>query len=200
VVSGATLVHLVRHGESVWNAARRVQGQSALAPSLTELGRAQARTAAELLSELAPRARLVLSSDLARARETALIVAACMGLPLRCDPGLREQHLGELEGRHLAEEREGVTIEDTVDGLWLDAARRPPGGESVRDLHSRVHATLARLAAELAAIEVVVVTHGGPIRVATRASADILGRRPVANASVTTLAIAAPAWRERRAS
>jgi probable phosphoglycerate mutase len=199
VVSGATLVHLVRHGESVWNAARRVQGQSLLAPSLTDLGRAQARTAAELLTELAPRARLVLSSDLARARETALIVAAGMGLPLRCDPGLREQHLGELEGRHFAEEWEGLTVEDTVDGLWLDATRRPPGGESIRDLHRRVHAALARLAAELAAVEVVVVTHGGPIRVASSASAATLSRHPVANASVTTLAVAA-AWRARRAS
>ncbi|HEY0409349.1 MAG TPA: phosphoglycerate mutase family protein, partial [Candidatus Dormibacteraeota bacterium] len=49
----------MRHGESGWNAERRVQGQSAHAPSLTALGRAQARTAAELLAELAPRARSV---------------------------------------------------------------------------------------------------------------------------------------------
>jgi broad specificity phosphatase PhoE len=200
VVTGATILHLVRHGESGWNAARRVQGQSAEAPSLTAQGRAQARAAVELLSELAPHARLVVSSDIDRARETALIVAAGLGLPLRWDPGLREQDLGELEGMTFDDELDGVRVADIVDGLWTDPDRRPRGGESIRDLHRRVHATLARIAAGISAPEVVAVTHGGPIRVARVPSADGLRRTAVENASVTRVTVAAPAWHSRRAS
>ena len=200
MVNGGTVLHLVRHGESGWNLARRVQGQSVEAPSLTALGRAQARAAVELLAELAPRARLVVSSDLPRARETALIVAGGLGLPLRWDPGLREQDLGALEGRTLDDARGGMTVADTVEGLWTHPDRRPRGGESIRDLHRRVHAALARIAAETAAADLVVVTHGGPIRVARVQSADGLTRLPVANASVTRVTVPAPAWRAQRAS
>jgi 2,3-bisphosphoglycerate-dependent phosphoglycerate mutase len=200
VVNGATLLHLVRHGESGWNVSGRVQGQSLQAPSLTALGRAQARTTVELLAELAPRARLVVASDLHRARETALIVAGGLGLPVRWDPGLREQDLGALECRTFDERLGGGSVAETVEGLWTHPDRRPRGGESIRDLHRRIHATLARLASETAAADLVVVTHGGPIRVATVPTADGLTRRPVANASVTRVSIPAPAWRERRAS
>jgi probable phosphoglycerate mutase len=190
----------VRHGESGWNAARRVQGQSPEAPSLTAHGRAQASAAVELLAELAPHARLVVASDIARARETALIVAAGLGLPVRWDPGLREQDLGALEGRPLDDELDGVRVADVVEGLWTHPDRRPRGGESIRDLHHRVHATLARIAAQAAATDLLVVTHGGPIRVAIVPTADGLTRRAVENASVTRVRIPAPAWRARRAS
>ena len=193
--------HLVRHGESGWNAERRVQGQSAHAPALTALGRAQARTAAELLAELAPQARLVVSSDLPRARETALVVALALGLPLRRDPGLREQRLGELEGRRVDDPEGGGTVAEAVAALWREPWRRPPGGESVGDLHRRIHAALGRLAGGAAA-GLIVVTHGGPIRVATAASVAAVRYLPVGNASVTTLAVPAPAaaWWGRRAS
>jgi probable phosphoglycerate mutase len=200
VTTTADVLHLVRHGESGWNVARRVQGQSPEAPSLTAHGRAQASAAVELIAELAPHARLVVSSDIPRARETALIVAAGLGLPLRWDAGLREQNLGVLEGREFDEEVAGVRVADTVDGLWAHPDRRPSGGESIRDLHRRVHATLVRLAGRMPAAEVVVVTHGGPIRVARVATADGLRRLPVENASVTRVAVPAPAWRSQRAS
>ena len=199
-MSAAAVLHLVRHGESGWNAARRVQGQSPEAPSLTAHGRAQARAAVELLAELAPHARLVVSSDIDRARETALIVAAGLGLPVRWDPGLREQDLGALEGMTFDDELDGLRVGDIVNGLWTNPDRRPRGGESIRDLHRRVHATLARIAAGMPAWDLVVVTHGGPIRVARVPSADGLRRLPVENASVTRVAVAAPAWRSRRAS
>lgn len=200
MTSTSAVLHLVRHGESGWNVARRVQGQSAEAPSLTAHGRAQASAAVELIAELAPHARLVVSSDIPRARETALIVAAGLGLPLRWDPGLREQDLGALEGMTLDEEVDGIRVADIVEGLWTHPDRRPEGGESIRGLHRRVHATLARIAAGTSAAEVVVVTHGGPIRVARVAGCDGLRRVPVENASVTRVAVTAPAWRSLRAS
>jgi 2,3-bisphosphoglycerate-dependent phosphoglycerate mutase len=203
VVSAATVLHLVRHGESTWNLARRVQGQSPAAGALTPLGRAQAAAAAELLAELAPHARLVVFSDLPRARETALIVAGGLGLPMRCDPGLRELSFGRLEGLHLDDGVTEGTVQDAVDRVWREPRRPAPGGESVLDLHRRVHATLSRLAADLGDREAVLVTHGGPIRVATADSIDDVRHRPVSNASVTQLSVAAPAmpaWRWRHAS
>lgn len=201
MVSTTTVLHLVRHGESGWNAQRRCQGQSVLAPALTGRGRAQARTTAELLAELAPHARLVVSSDIARARETALIIAATLGLPLRFDTGLREQNLGSLEGRRFDGELGGGTVQDAIDELWRDTSIRPPRGESIHDLHARVHATLARLGAGTDAGELIVVTHGGPVRVSAGATCPArLDRRAVENASVTSLRFTVPAWQARAAS
>jgi len=200
VVSTTTFLHLVRHGESGWNAAGRCQGQSLLAPSLTGQGRAQARATATLLAEAAPRARMVVSSDIARARETARLLADHLELPLRYDAGLRELNMGLLEGRRFDERLDAGTVEDAIDGLWLDTSLRAPRGESVRDLHQRVHATLARLAAGAPADELILVTHGGAVRVATVPDCPAsMARRAVGNASITRLAIDAPAWRARLA-
>ncbi|HEX3607880.1 MAG TPA: histidine phosphatase family protein [Candidatus Dormibacteraeota bacterium] len=202
MVTAQIPLHLVRHGESGWNAERRVQGHAAAAPSLTPLGRAQARDAADLLADRAPHARLVVSSDLPRARETALIVALALGLPLRWDAELREQNLGELEGRLRDEPHGAGTVGSTVDELWRSPRLRPAGGESIAELHLRVHRALARLAASAPPAGLIVVTHGGVVRVATMAAPVAAERRPVGNASVTTVAVAAApaAWMSRRAS
>ncbi|AIJ22146.1 conserved protein, phosphoglycerate mutase family protein [Amycolatopsis methanolica 239] len=73
-------VHLVRHGQSAWNVAGRVQGQSPRAGSLTAAGRAQA-------AALDVAGTVLVSSDLPRARETAEIIAARLGLPVLVDAG-----------------------------------------------------------------------------------------------------------------
>src|SRR4030088_1814309 len=67
---------LVRHGESTWNAARRIQGQ--LDPPLTERGAAQARALSERLT--GRRLAALYSSDLARTWETAEPIAAAVGM------------------------------------------------------------------------------------------------------------------------
>jgi broad specificity phosphatase PhoE len=187
-----TVLRLVRHGQSTWNLARRIQGQSPAAGPLTALGRAQVRTTGELLAESTPGAAVVVSSDLGRARESALIIAATLGVPMRCEPGLRERSFGDLEGRCLDDPFGEGTVEDAVEHLWADPWHRAPGGESVLELHRRVHSTLARLAATWPGAEIVLVSHGGVIRVAAAERAEDVGHRSVPNASVTTLRMAAP--------
>ena len=184
------MMWLVRHGQSAWNVANRIQGQSPRAGSLTPAGRDQAELAARQLAALVPDGRLIMASDLARAAETAAIIAGRLGLPLEFDPSLRELDLGELEGTSSveADRRSGGTT-DVIDRFWDDPYRRPPGGETVAELYHRIQGALARLAASWAGADLIVVTHGGPVQVATSASlpppGSPLPRGPVANASIT---------------
>lgn len=152
-------VLLVRHGESVWNVARRVQGQ-APAPGLTPRGRAQVAGLAAAVAGLGVGA--VVSSDLRRARESAALVADALGLDVVVDRRWRERALGAAEGRPAPVPAlwSGVAGERVVDP---DAA--PPGGESIRRLTDRVVAALAALTVR-PAVPVLVVTHGGVLRVA----------------------------------
>jgi probable phosphoglycerate mutase len=153
---------LVRHGQSEWNAAGRMQGQTVRVP-LTELGHAQARQAARELSALRPGA--LLSSDLRRAVQTAEHCARATGLPFTTTPALREQGYGALEGRPSRE------LWDVVD--WTDPHWAAPGGESLAQLHARVAAYLAELRAHPPAEVVALVTHGDTIRAASAVAAGL---------------------------
>jgi probable phosphoglycerate mutase len=186
------VLHLVRHGESEWNLAGRVQGQSPQAGALTARGLEQAARTAGLLAQRHPGATAIFSSDLPRARQTADVLAEVLDLPVREDPRLREQDLGALEGLRFADPLEDGTVQDVIDRLWCEPWRRPGGGESITDLYERVHTTLDWYASEYAGRELILVAHGGPVRVATT-TADPRRREPVprvevGNATVTTLA------------
>lgn len=181
---------LVRHGQSAWNVAGRIQGQSPRAGSLTPAGREQAELAARQLAGLAPGARAVVASDLARTAETAAIIAGRLGLPLEFDPRLREQDLGQLEGtRSVADDGPRGSTGDVIDQFWDDPYRRPPGGETVAELYKRVHGALSGLAEGRPGIDLIVVTHGGPVRVATADRLPPPGlplpRAAVGNASIS---------------
>ena len=185
---------LVRHGQSTWNLAGRIQGQSYRAGSLTATGRLQAEQAAAELAAHAPGASVIVASDLPRTAETAAIIAGRLGLPLEFDPGLREQGLGTLEGTSSvtadrAVDDPGDAAFDVINQFYDEPYTLPPGGESVAQMYDRVHRTLRRLAAARPGAELIVVTHGGPVRVATAGSLPPPGtplpRNPVANASIS---------------
>ena len=144
---------LVRHGQSEWNAAGLMQGQTAH-PRLTGLGHRQAAGAARELAAARPGA--LLSSDLRRAVQTAEHCAAATGLPVRTTAALREQGYGVLEGRPSRE------LWDVVD--WTDPHWSAEGGESLAQLHARVAGHLAGLRADPPAEVVALVTHGDTIR------------------------------------
>jgi probable phosphoglycerate mutase len=161
-------IRLVRHAESVWNRAGLIQGQ-ADAPGLTDAGRAGARRLAAQLQFVAP--DVVVTSDLLRAIETAETVAGLVGAQLVVDRRLRERALGAAEGRQAS------TISPrwlgVDDGVIVDPDGRPPGGESIRDLYRRVAALVDDLSGRPSADRLVVVTHGGVIRVAMAYAAGL---------------------------
>ena len=153
---------LVRHGQSEWNAAGRMQGQTAGVP-LTELGHEQAAAAARELARLQPGA--LVSSDLQRAVQTAEHCARATGLPVTTTPALREQGYGVLEGRPSRE------LWDVVD--WTDPHWSAEGGESLAQLHERVAGYLSELRRRPPADVVALVTHGDTIRAAQAVAAGL---------------------------
>lgn len=157
-----TALILIRHGETDWNRDRRIQGATDI--PLNENGRAQARAAAALLRD-----RLdlglpvsIVSSDLARARETAEIIATELGIAApRTYRGLRERSYGEAEGIGIEEFRERW-------GDWYSA--EVAGAEPWPDLRARGIAALGRAvrdhrrATAPSAASLIVVSHGAFMR------------------------------------
>jgi 2,3-bisphosphoglycerate-dependent phosphoglycerate mutase/probable phosphoglycerate mutase len=152
---------LLRHGQTDYNVGGRMQGH--LDSLLTETGVEQAATVAPEIARLVPD-RLI-SSDLRRAVDTAELVSASCGLPVKYDARLRETHLGEWQGRTVDE------IEDSWPGAiatWRsDPGWAPPGGESRIEVVRRSLPVVEELDEEYAAAEqgitVVLVAHGGLI-------------------------------------
>ncbi|MEU8296887.1 histidine phosphatase family protein [Micromonospora sp. NPDC048909] len=147
-----------RHGNTDWNAANRVQGQTDV--PLNDLGREQARAAAPLLAGLRPDA--LVASDLSRAAETAAALAALTGLPVRSDARLRERHFGRWQGLTLTEVAEQFPAEYA---RWR-AGDPDPGAEieTLDDLGKRVGTALTEAADAVPGGTVVVATHGGGAR------------------------------------
>lgn len=154
-------VLLVRHGETLWNRERRLQGWAPV--GLSERGRAQARALGAALAD-----RYVVdsidTSDLRRSRETATIVAEAVGARVREEPGWRERDFGVLQGvtyEAFEGEHSQYSLADAGEAA---ISRRPERGESLADLRGRVVDTWSRLLADLGDDETrLVVTHGGPL-------------------------------------
>lgn len=158
---------LVRHGESDWNAERRVQGH--LGGGLTSRGRADAERTAEYLRVTFPRPARLLSSDLDRVVQTAEPYARAVGMEVTPEPRLREIDNGSWSG---------LTIDEVVGRYRADIDRirggadlPRGGGERVADLAARTRALVEDLAAavpddtpEGGRSDVVAFAHGGSIR------------------------------------
>jgi probable phosphoglycerate mutase len=147
---------LLRHGQSEWNAVGRWQGHGD--PGLTELGREQSRVAATRLASAG--IERVVSSDLARAFETAQIVAAALGLTLERDARWRERDIGAWTGL-TREQIEARWPEEYAHFRAHEEQARPGGGESNAMLRARAREALAALRARYPEKRVLVVTHRG---------------------------------------
>jgi broad specificity phosphatase PhoE len=172
-------IWLARHGETDANAEGRVQGS--LDAPLNECGREQARALAQEAAQLAPRA--LYTSQLRRARETAEIVGATLGLEPIVDERFAESHRGEWEGRLIAEIKAGDPAA-WKGSLDVDPSFRFPGGESLEEHAARVEAALADVAE--GPLPALVICHGGTIRrVLAARTPDGLTDMAVPNGSLT---------------
>jgi glucosyl-3-phosphoglycerate phosphatase len=150
---------LLRHGQTAWNAARRVQGQ--LEAELDDTGHAQAASAAVAVAALRPAA--LWSSDSVRARQTAAYVAKETSLDPTYDPRLREYFLAERQG--ITHEEYAVLAPEEFAAFRLGDFDVVPGGETAAIVSARVVAALEELLASIRPGELAVaVSHGAAIR------------------------------------
>ncbi len=168
------VLYLARHGQTAYNAEGRFQGWNDV--PLSAAGREQARALADEVAHVGP-ATLV-TSQIARARETADIVGARVGLDPVVDARFAETDCGDWTDRSFAE----VMAEDP-DGfrrfLELDLTWAFPGGESFARQQRRVLAGLAHWRACAGAHPLVIVCHGNTIRLALQGlGAGTLAERP----------------------
>lgn len=157
---GMTRLIFIRHGQSVANEEGRFAGQTNV--PLTELGKAQAKYAAEYITKR-EKIDKIYSSDLQRAHNTALPVSEITGIPINDAKELREICAGIWEGR-LANEIE-VEYEKEFQTWRKDYANaRLPGGESVQEVYERVVPFVKQIAKENDGLTLLFASHASPIR------------------------------------
>lgn len=142
-------IYLIRHGQTSGNAARRLQTPDT---PLNDEGHEQARRLGDRLRDVG--IGHVLSSDLARARQTAEAVVSTTGAPLVLEPLLQERNFGDLRGE----------LYDDIGPNLFDDTFDPPGGESGEVFRARARDAWERVVAYSAEVEhaghLAVVTHG----------------------------------------
>lgn len=183
----STTVLLIRHGETAWNAERRLQGH--LDIPLNEEGERQARLLAEALA--AEPIDIVAASDLQRARQTAQAVATLRGMPLQIEPALRERCYGGFEGLLYSEIEQRFPAEFAAwQGRNVDAIL-PSGknsGETFRQFYTRATDAILGLARAYPGRTVAMVAHGGVLECAYRMAGKLPLETPrdfkVYNASI----------------
>jgi probable phosphoglycerate mutase len=150
------LLITVRHGETEWNVSGREMGH--LDSPLTALGRSQAEAIARRLSALSIDA--LYSSDLGRAAATAHTVGSMCGVAPQLDPGLRERHMGVLQGLGSREIRERFpAVRESYERLGYYP--EIPGGEGIDERTKRGVRAFTAIAKSHPGQRVVAVTHGG---------------------------------------
>ncbi len=153
-----TSLYLIRHGETPWNVEGRYQGQ--LDPPLNKNGRRQAQTTARQLASVG--FKVIYSSDLARARQTAEALAEKIGLPVQLDSRLREISQGQWQG---------VLIDD-IRARWPQEIygwehnpwqHHPPGGETLQQVQTRLFAAVDEIVVRHPQESVAIFSHKLPI-------------------------------------
>jgi len=167
-----TEILLIRHGETAWNAVRRLQGH--LDIPLNAEGTRQATALAWALEN--EKLDAIISSDLQRAVQTAGAIARLQGLSTRIDAGLRERCFGAFEGMLYSEIPHRFPEAYAVWQARDPDAMFPPGenvGESIRQFHARVMDTILHHARQHEGKKIALVAHGGVLECAYRAARDL---------------------------
>jgi probable phosphoglycerate mutase len=192
-MAAATLV-IVRHGETAWNAERRVQGQ--LDIPLNAVGLEQADAVGAVLA--AGRFDAIYSSDLSRARQTAAPAARALGLEVALDERLRERHYGVFETLTYTE-CETRYPEDFAKFLARDSEFNFRTGESLTGFAARALRCLEEIAQRHAGESVLVFTHGGVLDKLYRRATGLPITTPrefrIPNAGINRVAVEGAEWR-----
>lgn len=162
-----TEILLIRHGETAWNAIKRLQGH--LDIPLNAEGERQAAALGRALQGETLDA--VFSSDLQRARQTAKAIAASRSMTVQIDPGLRERCYGAFEGMLYSEISQRFPQAYTAWQARDIDARFPEGvyvAETLREFSERAVNSIIRIVSEHQYRRVAIVTHGGVLECAYR--------------------------------
>lgn len=161
-----TVLHLIRHGETVLTPSRKFSGIGSLNPVLTETGRTQAANVASAIKKL--NAEVLIASPLNRTKETAEIISAANYLTINFDEIWFELDFGYWDGMTV-EEVKSEYPEDYQQ--WLsDLTFEPAGGESWRQLEVRVETALNKIVTQYPGQTIAVVTHNCVIKTAVALS------------------------------
>jgi len=155
-----TKVIFIRHGQTSWNKDKKYQGHSDI--SLNENGLRQAELVGKRLAE--EKINAIYSSDLQRACQTAEMIAQHHALPIIRKQELREINFGMWEGLTYQEIME--TWPEILRTMYSQPSETcPPQGESFNKVRQRVIRALQQCIAKHQNETIVVVSHGGTMRV-----------------------------------
>lgn len=162
-----TIFGLLRHGITLWNEEKRVQGS--LDSPLSDHGRKRTRAWAKQLGSASW--QRIVASDLGRVRETVAILNEELNLPTHFDSRLREMHWGKWEGAIIKEvyEKHGEMVDSMVQAGW---DFRPPAGESRREAMQRAQNALLDAASKWPGEKILVTCHLGIIKCLICAAVD----------------------------
>jgi probable phosphoglycerate mutase len=190
-----TRICFVRHGETNWNAERRMQGHIDI--PLNANGISQAERLANALIRVKHSFDVIYSSDLERALHTANAVARALSLDVQITPRLRERNVGKLQGLLLAEAP--VLLPE----IWQRHIAREldhdlGGGESIRTFHQRMQEILELFLNEHRGQSVLAVSHGGSLdmiyRIVTQQALDAERVAVVPNTSLNWITHDGSTW------
>ncbi len=187
-----TNIILIRHGETAWNAERRLQGHIDIA--LNGEGLRQAAATAEALA--GERIDLVVSSDLQRAAATADAVARTRGTLVQRDPLLRERCFGGFEGLLYSEIEQRFPVEFAAWQAREIDAPMPSGArvaETFRQFYQRAVAAIVHWGDSHPGQTLALVAHGGVLECTYRAALGLSLETPrdfpVLNASINRFTV-----------
>jgi probable phosphoglycerate mutase len=194
-----THICFIRHGETTWNAERRMQGHIDI--PLNTAGMGQAKRLATALTQTKHSFDAIYSSDLERALHTANVVANALSLAVQTTPQLRERNVGQLQGLLLSEAP--VLLPE----IWQSHIAREldhdlGGGESIRAFHQRMQGVLELLLRQHRGQSILAVSHGGSLdmiyRIVTQQALDAERVAVVPNTSLNWITHDGSVWSIQR--
>ena len=194
-----THICFIRHGETSWNAERRMQGHIDI--PLNTAGMGQAKRLANALTQTKYSFDAIYSSDLERAVHTANAVANALSLAVQTTPQLRERNVGQLQGLLLSEAP--VLFPE----IWQNHIAREldhdlGGGESIRAFHQRMQGVLELFLRQHRGQSILAVSHGGSLdmiyRIVTQQALDAERVAVVPNTSLNWITHDGSVWSIQR--